>query len=198
MKTSKIRNYLASLCLAGACLASAAQAVLIITPTSGVLNTSRWEIASNANLNAAGVASAVGTPAVALTEVYKMDVSPAAESGSFASSYTTTFSNSSNDPQDSNITHVANTPVLSATPLYLLIKDGNQLPGQYIFDLNAFAWNGLEEIFMDGFWPQQGAISHIAIYAGRSTSVPDGGATVALMGLALGGLGFGRRFIRKA
>ncbi|MES2469821.1 MAG: VPDSG-CTERM sorting domain-containing protein [Verrucomicrobiota bacterium] len=34
--------------------------------------------------------------------------------------------------------------------------------------------------------------------AGPTTSVPDGGATVALLGLALGGLSVGRRFLNKA
>ena len=60
----------------------------------------------------------------------------------------------------------------------------------------AYSWNVLDELYMQDFWKGNGGISHISIYRGTRTSVPDGGATVALMGIALGGLSLGRRFLK--
>jgi hypothetical protein len=60
-----------------------------------------------------------------------------------------------------------------------------------VFDISR--WNGTETIDLDDFWPNGGAISHVSIFTTRSTSVPEAGSTLALMGLALTGLGLLRR-----
>jgi hypothetical protein len=47
-------------------------------------------------------------------------------------------------------------------------------------------------------FPGKDSISHISFYGNRgTTNVPEGGASVALLGLALGGLGAARRFMVK-
>ncbi|MEO5656840.1 MAG: PEP-CTERM sorting domain-containing protein, partial [Nitrospiria bacterium] len=65
-------------------------------------------------------------------------------------------------------------------------------PAQYLFNLgdgNPFLWNGTEQIVGTGFWPQQGAISHIAFYGKTTTtSVPEP-TMLLLLGSGLLGLG---------
>ena len=131
-------------------------------------------------------------------ELYKSDVSGTqgngADGGTFSSSYNTKFSNTKTDPSDALITYVgAPAPAILGGSVYLLVKDGNQTPAWYLYLLN---WNGTDEIKMTGFWPDQGAISHVSLY-GAGNSVPDGGATAILLGLGVAGLAITRR-VRKA
>lgn len=202
MKTSIIRKWLAGLCLGGALFSATGAQAVVITPGTN----QQWTTNVNSNLTAAEVAAIVGYGGT-LTELYKMDQGAATDVGSFASSYSTEYFNSPTDPEDAKITYVTGQPVIAGSPLYLLVKDGNQTPAQYIFNLNsldldnnpataAYSWNGMDELYLQDFWPNQGAISHVSIYRGTGTSVPDGGATVALMGIALGGLSLGRRFLK--
>lgn len=113
--------------------------------------------------------------------VYKQNQG-GSESGQFKNSYTTAFYNTATDPKDATITYVNGKPAIT-TPATLLVKDGNQTPAWYIFDLGALGWNGTEQIVLNDFWPDQGAISFVGIYSGGGTSVPDGGATAVLLGL---------------
>ena len=125
------------------------------------------------------------------TEVYKQDVG-GAESGSLAGSYQTTF----NADQSGGTVDYISGPIVNPTA-YLLVKDGAQDPGWYLFNLTALGWNGTEDLVLSGFWPNQGSISHISLYGGPGgggqTGVPDGGSTVALLGLALAALAVARR-----
>jgi hypothetical protein len=126
----------------------------------------------------------------ASTELYKMDFGALNDVGSFATSYHTVFSNPVNDPGNALITHVSGTDFINSTPTYLLVKDGNQNPDWYGFDISG--WDGQEDLSIENFWPDQGAISHVSIY-GTSTSVPEP-ATMILFGTGLVGLvGFTRR-----
>jgi hypothetical protein len=180
--------------LAGLSLAVATQLnALSITPTSGVLNTTRWEgdQTSQAQIDAA-IAPYIG----ASTEVYKQNVGEASDTGSLAGSYITTFSNTAADPSNALIDYTGG-PFVQPTA-YLLVKDGDQSPAWYLFNLTALGLSTVagEDITLTGFWPNQGAISHIALYGGSGgdrPGVPDGGSTVALLGLALGALAIVRR-----
>ena len=119
--------------------------------------------------------------------LYKQNVG-GSESGSFRNSYVTAFFNTSSDPKDATITYNGNgtsRPPITE-PATLLVKDGNQSPAWYTFDLAG--WNGTDTIYLNDFWPDQGAISFVGIYSGGGTSVPDGGATAVLLGLGVLGL----------
>lgn len=108
--------------------------------------------------------------------LYKADVgtqtNPATiESGTFAASYSTLFANTALDPADATISYGSG-PSINCPTCYLAIKDGNQDPSYYFYNLAG--WNGTSNIQMTGFWPNGGAISHVAIW-GRSTPTTGGG-----------------------
>jgi hypothetical protein len=144
---------------------------------------------SQAQINAA-IAPIIGSA----VELYKQDVGAGSDSGSLAGSYVTTFSNSASDPADALIDYVGGS-IVGATA-WLLVKDGNQTPAWYLFNLTLLGWNGTDDLVLTGFWPGNGAISHVALYGtpgGGGNTVPDAGTTMALLGLGLGALGFARR-----
>lgn len=119
-------------------------------------------------------------------ELYKQNYQ-GTESGPFKDSYTTTFNS---DASGASITWVPSQPYINASPAYLIVKDGNHDPIWYLYDISkppATQWDGKETIQLSGFWPSRGNISNVGIY-GTSTSVPDGGMTVMLLGGALVGL----------
>ena len=130
------------------------------------------------------------------------------EDGTFASSYETTFSNSATDPQDALIEYISGDSI-ACPECYLAVKDGDNDPSYYFFDLSnidtiAFsgAWNGTDDLELQGFWPNQGAISHVSIWGkedggGPPTQIPEPGM-MALFGMGLLGMGLSHRRKRKA
>ena len=130
--------------------------------------------------------------------LYKQEVG-LPEEGTLASSYKTTFSNTTSDPSNALIEYEGGAIV---DPIaYLLVKDGNQKEypdwySFYFYNLTALGWNGMETISIENFWTSQGAISHVSLY-GTSTPVPEP-ATMLLLGSGLVGLAtFGRRKFKK-
>jgi hypothetical protein len=159
-------------------LACAAQA-LPITPDTGVLNVTRWQ---GPETGQSAIDAVIGPIVFPSTEVYKDNVG-GIEEGPLAGSYETTYLDLP-DPTSALIEYTGG-PIVQPTA-YLLVKDGNADPGWYLFDLTALGWLGVETLELSGFWPGKGSISHVALYGGEGgTRVPDGGMTMALLGLGL-------------
>ena len=130
-------------------------------------------------------------------EVYKDNVG-GLEVGWLSGSYTTTY--------QVNYLALANAVIsydggpTPSVPLFALIKDGNVTqPEPEAFDswylFNISNWDGVSDLQFEGFYGgNQGRISHIALYG--TTSVPDGGSVVMLLGAALMGLAGFRRFVK--
>jgi hypothetical protein len=172
-----------------------------ITPAT----TPVWTGTVNSNLNASQIDAFLLTQGRnvngTLLEVYKQNAGVGgSESGSFASSYTTTFNNTPSDPADALIDYISG-PSITGGEIYLYVKDGNHQPAFYIFDISS--WNGTADLSLTGFWPTQGAISHVTILTTGGTppppppSVPDSGTTVALLGLAFASLGVLRQKLQS-
>lgn len=155
---------------------------LLITPTTQP----QWSGSLPKNPDANDVEDITGTSAE-LTLAYKKDVGGSEEGmgGSYESSF-----DPANDPEDATIRYTGGS-IITGTPIYLLVKDGDHDPRWYVFDISG--WNGTETITLDGFWPNGGAISHVSIYNPGGTSVPDAGSSLALLGVALTSIGFLRR-----
>jgi len=177
--------------LALSVIASQAQA-LLITPADidGVActNTTCWSDVSPTNPDAADVSDIVGV--ADLVSLYKAEVgtpdNPAVvEEGPFASSYDTTFSNAIFDPADALISYVAGSDSISCPECFLLVKGAAaHTPIWYIFDIRS--WDGLVDIDITGFWPDQGAISHVTIF-GKVADVPEPGM-IGLLSIGLLGM----------
>jgi hypothetical protein len=165
---------------------AAAASALPITPTSGDLNTTRWEGDQNST---PAILTAISPIIGSATELYKSNVG-GPEEGPLAGSYDTTFTDTPSDPSGASILYVGG-PIVSPTA-FLLVKDGNQSPAWYLFNLTALGWNGTDTLDLSGFWPNQGAISHVSLF-GTRTSVPDEGATLGLLGIGLVGIALLRR-----
>ena len=98
------------------------------------------------------------------------------EPGTWFWEYTTEFSNPVGDPSDATISLDQGSAMNS--PGWLLVKDGNNAPVWYLFDISG--WDGMMDIVLTGFWPDKGGISNVSIY----TAVPEPG-TLALLGIGL-------------
>ncbi len=166
--------------------AAQAQAITIDLDDGDVAD---WTSNSPSALNAGDVAGIVGTSST-LELFYKADFDDGGESGSFAGSYDTTFSNLDGDgePHNALIFYTGGDSIV-CPECYLLVKDGSQHP-QYLFDLAT--WNGTEDLDLRNFYPDGGAISHVAIFGKSMVNVPEPSALI-LIGLGMIGLGMARR-----
>lgn len=136
--------------------------------------------------------ASVGSECV-VVDVYKGDPKDGETSVDYVASYETVFSldpaadEDEDDPdyRGATITWEPGTLFIDPVCTYLLIKDGNHSPWWYFFDLAEAGWDGKATLELSGFWPGAGSISHVSIYDGGTTSVPDGGATMALLGISV-------------
>jgi hypothetical protein len=167
---------------------------LSIDPANCGTTLTCYETTSNSNLgSSAAIEAAFGVSFDPdLTLYYKANEDGSTGDGSFLSSYSTTFSPTT-DPTAATITNVAS-PSINCPECYLLVKDGVQGdPAQYLIDLGS--WNGVEVLSLTGFWDGagvKGSISNVAIW-GNVSPVPVP-AAVWLFGTALiGFIGFSRR-----
>ena len=174
-----------ALALAMAMPAETAEAVIMLTP-SGADATCN----DNSNLGSlTAINDCFGTSYSELTFGYKQNVDDAFDTGPYADFYTTEFFNTPDDPEDALITWDG-PDFFNCPTCILIVKDGNQTPAQYLFDLGA--WDGQESIELTGFWPNQGAISHVEIWSSSSTSgqtstggqIPEPGV-LGLLGIGL-------------
>ena len=130
-----------------------------------------------------------------VTELYKSDVvgdtiGTGTDSGAFAGSYDTDFTSSANDVSAAAITWNSPSGTINCPTCLLLVKDGNNTPKWYLFDLAS--WDGEVTINLSGFWEgESGAISHVSIY-GAPGQVPEPGM-VALLSIGLLGMVIARR-----
>lgn len=170
-------------------VASQAQALSISPSTTPV-----WYSNTTPALNAAAVASIVSSP-VTLALVYKQDYG-GGEGGTAAGLYSTSFVNTTG-PSGATISWDGPSMAISCPTCYVVVKDGNNTPAQYLFTLNS--WNGTENLNFSGFWPTNGSISHIAIYnnvtssgGGSIAAIPEP-ETYAMLLAGLGLVGFAAR-----
>lgn len=158
---------------------------LLITPST----TPQWtgNQTSNAQIETA-IASTISPSSL----LYKSNVgSP--EEGPLAANYTTSYFNSPTDPMDAQIKWDGGYFV--GPTAFLLVKDGNHEPAWYLFQLTSLGWDGRETLYLNNFWPQQGAISHVALYGSRA--VPEA-STMLLLGAGLVAVaGIGRKKFKK-
>ena len=186
MKTS-CRVFVAAV-IAATLLQATASASIVVTP--GTLLAQGNEGPGNGDVIAAAAAFLGITPAQLEATLQYTKNSDGLEVGPLASSYTTSFTPAGDF--SAFTTSYGGGPVVD--PTYLLVKDGNNVPIWYLFDINA--WNGTSNLTGSGFWEGvNGAISHLSIY-GSTTHAPEP-ATVfvwaSLSGLTLAAVQLRRR-----
>lgn len=135
--------------------------------------------------------SAIASTLGLSVELYKQNVG-GAESGILAGSYETLFFDTPTDPSGATITYTGGD--ILGDMKFLLVKDGNQNPAWYLFNLTTLGWDGVETLELSAFWPAGGAISHVTLYGSSSPpAVPEPGTLLLLGGGLLGLAVYGRR-----
>jgi hypothetical protein len=127
--------------------------------------------------------------------LYKVEYDGGAEEGSFTGSYNMSWSLDDGEPSGGTLSWVADTAYIECGECYVAVKDGNNDPRYYFYDISTL-WDGQEDLVFSNFWSNgPGAISHISIWGVSAVEVPEPG-TLGLLGLGLLGLAYSRK--RKA
>jgi hypothetical protein len=187
MKRFKAFTVLSTFLAASLMLSSVASATIVtLMPDSNSTGGMIWSGSVPGNPDADDIETITGT-GVELIEQYKSDVAdPPEESGPYAGDYDTTFANDPLDPADATTVHTG-ANIIGGTEIYALVKDGNQDPRWYVFEITS--WDGWMDLEFRDFWPEQGAISHVSIYSDRA--IPE--ATAALAWSIIIGMGLAYR-----
>jgi hypothetical protein len=83
---------------------------------------------------------------------------------------------------------------------YALVKYDGPNAGYVLYNVADFdGGSGNLPEFSYSIWgkAEQYRVSHVTTFGGKTTTVPDGGATLILLGAALSGLGAARRFMKS-
>lgn len=151
-------------------IAGQASALTITEDDSGLISGADLSPpTTGANCEAGCVYDAFGLdPADGTLELYYKADFGGGDSGTFADDYSTVFTPDT-DPTGATITW-AGPDTITCPECYLAIKDGNNLPSYWFYDLGN--WNGTDSIVLSGFWAdREGAISHVSIW-GRTPNDP--------------------------
>ncbi|PHQ25593.1 PEP-CTERM sorting domain-containing protein [Marinobacter guineae] len=169
-----------------------AHALLLQPPGNGSSNE------TSASQEESELISALGLGGVDLDLLYKADFDTGDEEGAFETSYSTSWIlDGENEATGADITWDGVLAAITCPSCYVAVKDGNNTPGFYFFDISNL-WNGTDPLEFRNFWPDNGAISHISIYGKEMTvQVPEPG-TMGLLGLGILGLMTVRRKIHKS
>jgi hypothetical protein len=126
-----------------------------------------------------------------LTQQYKQDA-VAGETGSLANSYSATIT-PAGDADSFQITYTGGSSV--GPTAWLIVKDGANNPGWYLFNLTDLGWNGTDTINGSSFWPQQGSVAYVELFGNTSpppTPLPAP-SPLLLLGSGILGVGIFRR-----
>lgn len=181
MTYQKINRTLLGALVAVGMMGVASQAhALTVTPsfTPSYLETVQQSALDATDVKAIAVANFGFSSAGTLALAYKQDFG-GGESGNALSYYGTSFDSelvSGDGPSAGAITwNNISLTIIDCPSCYLVVKDGNNIPKQYVFDISG--WNGIDNIDFSGFWANtNGAISHVAIF---NNAAPGGGGSVA-------------------
>ena len=196
MKIQKLnRTLLGAMLISGALgVATQAHADLNLSPATPA----NWTSNIITNLSQTQVEGIVGVSPLGLA--YKMDNNPVLESGNAGPYYTTSFiadpNNVAGDQSGATITWDGGLKI-SCGDCFLIVKDGNSVPVQYIFDIST--WNGTDTINLSNFWLGKGGISNVAIWNNADGGGGGGGSlvpepeTYAMLLAGLGLVGFAAR-----
>ena len=139
--------------------------------------------------------NALITPFIGETSFLYKGTPNGAEEGLYRNSYSMSWNLSGLQPESFAVRYDGGYRFI---PTFLLVKDGNASPNWYLYNVMNWNWT----IYGQGFFPNQGGISHVSVWGIRQCEypredVPDGGATAVLLGLSCAGLAMVKRRTRS-
>jgi len=170
-------------------LCNANAAIIEITPTTQVGFPISFDDLSNSGVNSGEEIEALITDRVVVLNIV-YSAKPADGSESFLTWLCDTEFSPEGDVSEATITPSGPSNLYGGDELWLLVKDGAD--GHYLFDLFnliiggvPYRWDGTDTLRLSGFYPDQGSISHIAMYSNiPRIDIPETGSLI-LMGIGI-------------